>query len=55
MLGSKTVTFGPRAVADGAALAMCPPVLALRSATRATARDRIVVDRTRTIEIPPFR
>jgi hypothetical protein len=51
MLGSKMVTFGPKAGANCAALAFDPPVLALdMSATTPSARDRIFVDRKRDIE-----
>jgi hypothetical protein len=51
MVGSKIVTLGPKAGAKGAALAVDPPVLALeQSATRTSARDRIVFDRTRNME-----
>jgi hypothetical protein len=49
------VTFGPKAGGDVAALAIEPPVLALnKSATRTTARDRVVVDRRRDMESSSF-
>jgi hypothetical protein len=50
------VTFAPKGGANGAAFAVDPPVLALeKSATRASARDRIVIDRTRNMETSPTR
>src|SRR5829696_7708865 len=52
MLGSKTITFGPKSGSDAAPVAIDPPVLApSTSATRNRAR-RKVVDGTRNMNPP---